>query len=399
MKFGKHKLVGNLLSLSVVLIEVSSAFFNFSGADVYNFFVDEFYLFLAFLLFTAFFASRLVLIINTVVIIATAVSAYMINKDAFPEILSEDLNYGITVYVLAILIIFSFSFLYTHTISGSMKEISDIADDLEDKNKVLFRNAELLKKQKEEILAGIQYAQRIQSAILPPAVYVNEILPENFILFKPKDIVSGDFYWIKQVNDYLVIAAADCTGHGVPGAFMSMLGISFLNDIIHDRQITKANQVLNEMRNRVKYSLRQTHDEGTAFDGIDMSLCVINGKTKILQYAGAFNSVYIIRNGELIELKADRMPVGIFLNENPSFSEKHIQLKQNDKIYMFTDGFPDQLGGETGKKFLIGRFRELLLSVSNEPMQIQKLKLEQILQKWQDGFEQTDDILVMGYEV
>lgn len=257
--------------------------------------------------------------------------------------------------------------------------------------------------QNEAITDSINYAQRIQSALLPPEEYFHEILNDVFILFKPRDIVSGDFYWIKQVNQYVILAAADCTGHGVPGAFMSMLGISYLNEIVQRREVTQANQVLNELRKQVRNSLRQHGQPEESKDGMDMALCVIDEKNKVLQYSGANSPLYLIRdkNGssELTEFKADRMPLGYYPGRFQTFTNCDIQLEFGDVFYMFSDGFVDQKGGEEARKFLSKNFKKLLLEIHQEPMREQKNILEQTLASWMGDIPQVDDILVIGMRV
>lgn len=275
---------------------------------------------------------------------------------------------------------------------------------------------EKIEKQKEEITDSIKYAKRIQTAVLPPAEIISTYLPEHFILFKPRDIVSGDFYWMKQVDDYTLIAAADCTGHGVPGAFMSMLGIAFLNEIATHRDIFSANEILNELRNQVKQSLRQTGKEGEAKDGMDIAFCVLNRKLMKLQYAGAYNPLYLYRsktipnplNSEcviesdthyLIEIKADKMPIGIHVNDSNIFTNHEIDIMPGDSIYIFSDGFADQTGGESDKKFLSKNFKNLLLNIQHLEMAKQKEFLEETLKKWMGNTSQVDDILVIGVRI
>ena len=270
-------------------------------------------------------------------------------------------------------------------LNAQNEEISDQRDQLSNQNK--------------SIGESILYAKRIQTAVLPNQAYIDVVLPENFILFKPRDVVSGDFYWVKQISDFIVIAAADCTGHGVPGAIMSMLGMSFLNEIVQKREITQANQVLNELRKQIKQALRQTGKKGEADDGMDITFCVLDTKTKILQYSGANNPLYLIQNGELKEIKGDRMPIGYYPNEKPSFTNHEIQLKDGDIFYLFSDGFMDQFGGKKGFKYKASNFQNKLLEIHNKPMIIQKDILEQELKNWMKGHEQTDDILVMGVRV
>ena len=278
-------------------------------------------------------------------------------------------------------------------------EITKKSELLEQQNEEIKTQSEIVNEQNVKIIDSILYAKKIQSAVLPQHAYIDEILPENFILFKPRDVVSGDFYWVKQVSHYIIVAVADCTGHGVPGAFMSMLGISFMNEIVQKRKIIQTNQALNELRKQTKQALRQTGKKGEADDGMDIALCAFDTKTKMLQYSGANNSLYLIQDGELIEIKADRMPIGFYPNEKPSFTNHDIQLKEGDIFYLFSDGFSDQFGGEKGFKYKTANFKKTLFENHQKPMIIQKELLEQELDNWMKGFEQTDDILVMGVRV
>ncbi|MDX2415013.1 MAG: tetratricopeptide repeat protein [Bacteroidales bacterium] len=272
-----------------------------------------------------------------------------------------------------------------------------------DNNEELKKLNEAVTLQKDEIISSINYAQRIQSAILPPETYITELLNENFIFYKPKDIVSGDFYWIKQVNQYIVLVAADCTGHGVPGAFMSMLGISYLNEIVQRREITQANEVLNELRKQIKQSLRQSGQRHESRDGIDIALCVIDTKNNIMQYAGAYNPLYLIctTNGkpELKEIKADKMPVGVHFSKDKSFTNHEIKLELGDIFYIFSDGFVDQIGGEDNNRFRSKLLKKLLLDIHDQPMYEQKEALERSLKDWMGEHPQRDDILVIGARV
>jgi len=285
-----------------------------------------------------------------------------------------------------------------------------------DNRKITEQNAQILEANEElkvlneaislqnnEIVDSISYAQRIQSAMLPPESYLNELLEEVFILYRPRDIVSGDFYWIRQVGYYIIVAAADCTGHGVPGAFMSLLGISYLNEIVQRREITEANQVLNELRSQIKHSLRQHGQPDESKDGIDMAICVINNKDRTMQYAGAFNPLYLIREErgepELIEIKADRMPLGYYHGKDRSFTNHEIKLEIGDTFYIFSDGYMDQKGGPDNKKFMSRNFKNLLLEVHEQPMFDQKSILEKKLADWMGSQSQIDDILVVGVRV
>ncbi|MEN8121468.1 MAG: SpoIIE family protein phosphatase [Bacteroidota bacterium] len=287
----------------------------------------------------------------------------------------------------------------TGELQQQKQEIEEVYEELRVQNEKITSQRDMLSSQNTHISDSIIYAQRIQTAVLTKEAYIDEILPENFILFKPRDIVSGDFYWIRQIGQKIIIAIADCTGHGVPGAIMSMLGISYLNEIVRKSEITQANQVLNEMRKRIKRALHQTGKKGEAVDGMDMVLCAIDLKTKIMQYSGAFNPLLIIRNNEIIEIKADRMPVGIYHNEKPSFTNHEIPLMDNDVFYMFSDGYADQLGGEKRLKFMYANFKRKLLEIHNKPMNVQKGILEDTIENWKLGIEQTDDIIVMGIRI
>ncbi len=260
-----------------------------------------------------------------------------------------------------------------------------------------------LEKINKNITSSIRYAQFIQQAVLPSSIFIKQFIPENFILYIPRDIVSGDFYWIKQVNNFIAVAAADCTGHGVPGAFMSMLGVALLNEIVRLDKRPHANDVLNELRKRVKASLHQEHARGKSSDGMDMSLCIIDIEKKEVQYSGANIPLYIIRNAdkgnpELIIVKPDRMPVGVYVNER-AFTNHKIQLQTNDILYLLSDGYMDQFGGDKNQKFKINRFQKLLLNISSEPMYKQKEMLFETFETWRDGIKQLDDVLVLGVKI
>jgi serine phosphatase RsbU (regulator of sigma subunit) len=322
--------------------------------------------------------------------------------------------------ILILLLAMGLIMLYYHSLKRSQKFTAVLderrillekqSEELKEQNEKIIKANEELKElyeltnsQKEEIISSINYAQRMQSAILPPEAYITELLNENFILFKPKDIVSGDFYWIKQVKHYTILVSADCTGHGVPGAFMSMLGISHLNEIVQNREITQANQILNELRKQIKNSLRQSGKREGSRDGIDLALCVIDSKRNIMQYSGANNPLYIIsnQNGESVfkEIKADLMPVGVHFSSDKSFTNHEIQLEIGDTFYIFSDGFIDQVGGDNNHRFTSEKFKKLLLHIHDHPMYEQKDILEQTLTEWMGEHSQRDDILVIGVRV
>ncbi len=285
-------------------------------------------------------------------------------------------------------------------IEAQRYEVETQRDEVEAQRDQLETQRDLVVEQKDEIIDSINYAKRIQSAMLPPETYVTELLNENFIFYKPRDIVSGDFYWIKHVNQYIVLLAADCTGHGVPGALMSMLGISYLNEIVQRREITQANQILNELRKQIKHSLRQHGQPDEAKDGIDMALCVLDLRNMLMQYSGANNPLYLIRDvddiPDLKEIKADRMPIGYYQGKDKTFTNHNIQLQIGDTFYIFSDGFIDQKGGKENKKFMNKNFKKLLLEIHDQPMYDQKDILDKALSDWMGSNSQMDDILVIG---
>lgn len=264
----------------------------------------------------------------------------------------------------------------------------------------LRRQAEKkVRKQKESIESSIKYAQRIQNAVLPSWEKINSTLQDHFIMFRPRDIVSGDFYWINEIDNKTYIVAADCTGHGVPGAFMSMLGISLLNEIINKGNCNYASEILNELRKRVKMTLSQTGKDREAKDGMDMALCIIDKKTLKMHYAGAYNPLYLVRNNELITYKADRMPIGIYIREKESFTNHVIQLQENDKFYIFSDGYPDQFGGEKGMKLSSKKLKEIIMKVQELPMLEQKEAIEDFYDEWKGNIEQVDDVVLIGVRI
>ena len=326
----------------------------------------------------------------------------------------------------------------TAEVVAQKTEIEAQRDEIVAQRDLVMEQKEHIELIHEEITDSIHYAKRIQRAILPDEEHVNSAVPEHFILFKPKDIVSGDYYWAsvlksenkvnKDLIGKLVITAADCTGHGVPGAFMSMLGVSFLNEIVNEKGVDRPDLILNMMRENVISSLQQKGAEGEQKDGMDMSLCVIDIEQMKLQYAGANNPVYIIRNKELPEIilnnddaetkeiegekynlkevKADKMPIAIYVLMN-DFRLNEVDLLSGDTIYMFSDGYADQFGGKKGKKFKYKPFKELLLSIQNLPMNEQKQILDQRIEEWKNTInektgqisEQIDDIVVIGIKI
>ncbi len=288
---------------------------------------------------------------------------------------------------------------YESKIEVQNKELKNALEEIRTQKQEIETKNLALEKQQKEITDSINYAQRIQQAALPSKVLSKNIIDEHFILFLPRDIVSGDFYWYHELENHVVITAADSTGHGVPGAFMSMLGLTFLNEIVVEKGILEAGEVLNQMREKIIHALGQREEDRTTSDGMDMALCIIEKDTKKMQFAGAFNPVICVRNDEVIELKGDRMPVGIYGRMETGFSTHQLQLQTKDILYLFSDGYADQFGGKTGRKFLIKNFRQLLLEIRTLSMEQQKDVLRMTLQKWQGNRAQIDDILVIGFRI
>jgi serine phosphatase RsbU (regulator of sigma subunit)/Tfp pilus assembly protein PilF len=288
-------------------------------------------------------------------------------------------------------------------IEAQRDEVEAQRDEVEAQRDQLEIQRDLVVDQKNEIIDSISYAKRIQYAMLPPDMYVSELLNENFIFHRPRDIVSGDFYWVRQVKEFIVVLAADCTGHGVPGALMSMLGISFLNEIVLRREITQANQILNELRKQIKFSLRQQGQPGEAKDGMDIALCVMDLRNMVMQFSGANNPLYLIRDvedvPELKEIKGDKMPVGYYQGKDKTFVNHEIQLEIGDTFYIFSDGFVDQKGGTENKKFLSKNFKKMLLEIHDQAMHEQKDILDKTFSDWMGKNDQLDDVLVIGVRV
>ena len=255
-----------------------------------------------------------------------------------------------------------------------------------------------IERQQQELEQSLEYASSIQSALLPDLRYFNRIFPENFVFFKPRDIVSGDFYWYARKGNRLAVTAVDCTGHGVPGAFMSMLGISFLNEIV-SKCIPRANTILNRLRENVMKALHQTGEITENKDGMDIALCVIDLEEMVMEFSGAFNPLYLVRDGKLFETRGDKMPIGINAIIEKSFTNHVFNLEKDDLIYLFSDGYADQFGGLHDKKFKYSALKSLLLKISNEPMGVQKKKLERTFISWKADGEQIDDVLLIGLKI
>jgi serine phosphatase RsbU (regulator of sigma subunit) len=253
--------------------------------------------------------------------------------------------------------------------------------------------------QKQEITSSIEYASRIQMAMLPEEYHFRKSFSEYFIIFNPRDIVSGDFYWIGEDDNHIYFTVADCTGHGVPGAFMSTLGISTLDEIITNNSDLKANAVLNLLREKIKTSLHQTGKQGEAADGMDVAFCILHKNRKRLEYSGAYNPLFIFRDGDFREYRADRMPIGIYYGEKETFTNYEIKVFKGDTIYIFSDGFADQFGGAKGTKYMKYNLKKLLTEIHFLPMAEQKIILENEFEKWKGSSNQIDDVTILGVRI
>lgn len=295
----------------------------------------------------------------------------------------------------------------TQEVVMQKEEIEAQKEEIEAQLDMATQQRDTISVQNEQILDSIRYAERIQSAILPPDEALSESLTEHFILFKPRDIVSGDYYWTLEKNGKLLIAVADCTGHGVPGALLSVMGISSLNEIVSRNESFSAAQILEDLRSYVVRSLHQTGTRYEARDGIEIALCIIDIKKGTLEFSGANRPLYIVRPkgaksgeaAEVIQIRGNRMPIGIYEQKLAPFTNHSIKLKKNDKVYLFSDGYVDQLGGPKRKTFRVVRFRELLTQIHHRPMEEQKTILLEQHQSWMGKGEQIDDILVMGFRL
>jgi serine phosphatase RsbU (regulator of sigma subunit) len=261
------------------------------------------------------------------------------------------------------------------------------------------QNAEITM-QKKAITDSINYAKRIQDSILPPENIVKNILPESFIFYAPKDVVSGDFYWVEQRDDISIFAAVDCTGHGVPGALMSVVGFNLLNQAVNELRLTVPSEILQHLDHGVNKLLRQSETNNSVKDGMDLALCALHTKTNVLHYAGVFNPLYVVSNGVLREVRADKHPIGINVDGiTDNYTNNTLQLHPGDMVYLFTDGFADQFGGPMGKKYKYKQLREFLVEISALPVAEQHDKINAEFATWKGALEQVDDVLIMGVRI
>ncbi len=266
-------------------------------------------------------------------------------------------------------------------------------------NIIIESQKTLVEEKNKDITDSINYAKRIQEAILPSMELKNYLFPSSFVLFHPRDIVSGDFFWFAEKKGKKIIAAVDCTGHGVPGAFMSMIGTAFLNEIVNGKDIVKPSKILDNLRERIIVSLKQNGIGGENRDGMDIGLLCFDENNSTVEFAGANNPLWIISDGKLTEIKGTKQPIGFYEGPLTPFSQHSIQLKKGDTLFLLTDGYADQFGGAKGKKFKYSQLQNLLLAEQNETMPKLEEKLRTTFQEWKGDLEQIDDVLLIGIRV
>ncbi|MBP7809504.1 MAG: SpoIIE family protein phosphatase [Bacteroidia bacterium] len=324
-----------------------------------------------------------------IILFLIAVALFFLQEKLFDIIpplipISEDVKplFSILFFILALILTFMVGFYFM----GINKEYEGIIilqkENLEIKNK--------------EITDSITYAKRIQTAILPPDSILKKHLKDFFILYLPKDVVAGDFYWLEHVNDVVLFAAADCTGHGVPGAMVSVVCNNALNRSVREEGLTEPGKILDRTREIIVHEFGKSNED--VKDGMDISLCALNTKTLEFKWAGANNPLWFIRNGELMEIKPDKQPIGQYFNSTP-FTTHTTKLQTNDVLYLSTDGYQDQFGGEKGKKFKASNLKQMLLSHHNKSLVEQKNIILNSFVKWKGKNEQVDDVCVVGVKI
>jgi serine phosphatase RsbU (regulator of sigma subunit) len=259
----------------------------------------------------------------------------------------------------------------------------------------------LLKEKNKKITNSINYAKRIQQSILPQENEIQKLLPHSFVFYQPRDIVSGDFYWFSELENKIIIAAVDCTGHGVSGAFMSLIGNTLLNGIINEKRIVDPSSILSLLHSGVLKALHQEEGDTQSQDGMEMSLCVIDNEKRMIEFAGAMTPIYIVNENILDVIQPDSKEIGGInsaarKNKKNEFTTTQIPIKKNMCVYMFTDGYMDQFGGEENKKFNTLKFKSLLLDIQDMDMDKQKQAIEKAMKDWKGDYRQIDDMLVIG---
>ena len=280
------------------------------------------------------------------------------------------------------------------------QELETVKNELAELKRQLEEEHNLLLESKKDLTDSISYAKRIQQAIMAPISVVETVLGNSFVLYLPKDVVSGDFYFVEEKGDDIFFSAVDCTGHGVPGALMSVVGFNYLHQAIMEKHIHEPNEILSYLDEGVNDRLRQTGGESGIKDGMDLGLCAFNRKTKVLQYAGAYNPLYLVTKDGLKETKADKLPIG--MNDDgvvDIYTNHTYQLESGDCVYLFSDGYADQFGGPKGKKFKYKPLKKRFLEISSSQMDVQESQLKTTFYDWKGGLDQIDDVCVVGVRI
>jgi serine phosphatase RsbU (regulator of sigma subunit) len=303
------------------------------------------------------------------------------------------MNYGLLALVLLIVIFVFF-------ILKSLKENKRINAELNAKNNKVEEQHAIIEEKNKDIIDSINYAQRLQQILLPAEEEFKQALPASFLFFEPKDIVSGDFYFIEKGSDFVLVAVVDCTGHGVPGAIMSMVANNLLNKVVREQQLTEPAKILEAVNKELYFSLKQNVSEKTAYDGMDISICMYYPSKMELHFSAANNSVYIIRNKQFIELKPDKMGLGKSAFESKfKFTQQIIQVEKNDMVYMGSDGYADQFGGGKGKKMMKKNMQTLFLEIAHLPTFEQGKIVKENFNNWKGTLGQVDDVTMLGFRV
>jgi serine phosphatase RsbU (regulator of sigma subunit) len=310
------------------------------------------------------------------------------------------LTYFIATALLLVLVIVFVVYRQNKITQKTNKELVEMNGAIRKQKRQIENQKLIVENQNKEITDSINYARQIQQAILPSDLVISKALPDHFILYKPKAIVSGDFYFFAENKNNIFMAAVDCTGHGVPGAFMSMIGHNLLTQIINEKDINDPGEILNQLHKSVRHVLQQDSEKAENRDGMDIALMAISKNFKTLEYAGANRPLYLVRENVIKETKGDKFPIGGLQYElERKFSTHSIKLQKKDTIYLFSDGYADQFGGEKGKKFMVKNLQKTLLDVHSLPLNKQKDKLDTVIESWRGNLEQIDDILLIGVEI
>jgi len=304
-------------------------------------------------------------------------------------------------YLLCLILAIAAVVFYVKWREKSLKERQEFLEtEVQKRTEELRKEKEIVDKQNQNIKESISYAKKIQQAILPPLNDVKKALPNSFIMYEPKDIVSGDFYWVHESKEKTLFAAVDCTGHGVPGAFMSIIGHNLLDKVVKEHNITEPAKILDILSKEIQKTLRQNSNEDGVKDGMDLSVCSIDKNSNTLEFAGAYNPLYLIRKGEIKEVKSDKIPIGKKgVESGKQFNNTVIPLEKGDMLYLFSDGYADQKGGPKSKKFYYPPFRQLLTDIHSLPLEKQKETLEKTMLDWKGNIEQYDDMLIFGVKI